>query len=152
MKTHWTEFLPLAALPPLTGRSCHGFAETSRKGRRPQKQHKFKKETVNFRFFLFELLKHGWPPGANAFAFCVVRLLPYPYTPTEAHSLPLQPFRHPPSLSKTEFFDKLAEKACRLFFTDGRPFRLRNNLYSNIRLTVRTRPERRGRWEAKRGR
>ena len=32
MKTHWTEFLPLAALPPLTGRSCHGFAETSRKG------------------------------------------------------------------------------------------------------------------------
>ncbi len=51
--------------------------QTVKKVRRPQKQYNAKKETVNFRFFLFELLKHGWPLGANAFAFCVVRLLPY---------------------------------------------------------------------------
>ena len=81
-----------------------------KKVRRPQKQYNAKKETLNFRFFLFELLKHGWPLGANAFAFCVVRLLPYPYTPTEAHSLPLRPFRQPPSVSKIEFFDTLKRR------------------------------------------
>ena len=59
-------------------------------------------------FFLFIQNTVG-PSGANAFAFCVVRLLPYPYTPTEAHSLPLQPFRQPPSVSKTEFFDTLKQ-------------------------------------------
>ena len=83
-----------------------GGFQTVKKVRRPQKQYNAKKETVNFRCFLFELLKHGWPLGANAFAFCVVRLLPYPYTPTEAHSLPLRPFRQPPSVSKTMFLTR----------------------------------------------
>ena len=59
--------------------------QTVKKVRRPQKQHNAKKETVNFRFFLFELLKHGWSLGANAFAFCVVRLLPYPQTKRFGH-------------------------------------------------------------------
>ncbi len=65
------------------------------------------KEIISFRLLPPGYEQCGWPLGANAFAFCVVRLLPYPYTPTEAHSLPLQPFRQPPSLSKTMFFDKL---------------------------------------------
>ncbi len=75
--------------------------QTVKKGRRPQKQYNAKKETVNFRFFLFELLKMRLALAWSAFAFCVVRLLPYPYTPTEAHSLPLRPFRQPLSVSKT---------------------------------------------------
>ena len=65
------------------------------------------KELQGAAFFSLFIQNTVGPGGANAFAFCVVRLLPYPYTPTEAHSLPLQPFRQPPSVSKTELFDTL---------------------------------------------
>ena len=57
--------------------------------------------TTRCRFLLLIYPKYCWPLRGAFFAFCVVRLLPYPYTPTEAHSLPLRPFRQPPSVSKT---------------------------------------------------
>ena len=81
--------------------------QTVKKGRRPQKQHKFGERITRCRFLLLIYPKYCWPLRANAFAFFVVRLLPYRYTPTEAHSLPLQPFRQPPSVSKNYVFDTL---------------------------------------------
>ena len=90
--------IPTAKTARSTNAPCR--FQTVKKGHRPQKQHKFGKRAARWRFFLFISPKCGWPLRANAFAFCVVRLLPYPYTPTEAHSLPLQPFRQPPSVSK----------------------------------------------------
>ena len=44
-------------------------AQTVKKVRRPQKQYNAKKETVNFRFFLFELLKMRLALACQRFCF-----------------------------------------------------------------------------------
>ena len=44
-------------------------SQTVKKGRRPQKQYNAKKETVNFRFFLFELLKMRLALAWSVFCF-----------------------------------------------------------------------------------
>ncbi len=59
--------------------------QTVKKGCRPQKQHKFRKRMARYRFFSFYFLKMRLALRANAFAFCVVRLLPYPQTKQFEH-------------------------------------------------------------------
>ena len=78
-----------------------GLSRLSKKAAGRKSSINFGEELQGAAFFSLFIQNTVGPGGANAFAFCVVRLLPYPYTPTEAHSLPLQPFRQPPSVSKT---------------------------------------------------
>ena len=59
--------------------------ERVKKGCRPQKQHKFWRRTTRCRFLLLIYPKYCWPLRGAFFAFCVVRLLPYPQTKRFGH-------------------------------------------------------------------